>query len=202
MNKEKQKILKYSTQRFLSEGFSKITMDEIASGMHISKKTIYKHFQSKDDLLEQCVMFFLNENAPKVEEVLQNDDSSIEKFRKLFDVLSKLSYKVSDKWLRDIRIHKPDLWEMVDEFRTKRLKLFLSSILQQGIDEGYINKIPVELLFTVFMSSIRAVVSPDFISQTEYSLNGAINDFLKLFFGGLLTDAGKEHFQNLISENK
>ena len=52
---EKDKILNYSKDRFFKDGFYKVTMDNIASGMRISKKTIYKYFTSKESLVESIV---------------------------------------------------------------------------------------------------------------------------------------------------
>ncbi|MBK7254925.1 MAG: helix-turn-helix transcriptional regulator, partial [Ignavibacteria bacterium] len=48
---EKEKILNYSRNKFHREGFYKTSMDEISSELHISKKTIYKYFSSKEKLL-------------------------------------------------------------------------------------------------------------------------------------------------------
>ena len=57
--KEKEKISNYSQEVFFKSGFYKITMDEIAQGLRISKKTIYKYFPSKKNLLEAIVNSFL-----------------------------------------------------------------------------------------------------------------------------------------------
>ena len=51
--KEKEKIANYSKDVFFKSGFYKITMDEIAQGLRMSKKTIYKYFPSKKILFEK-----------------------------------------------------------------------------------------------------------------------------------------------------
>ena len=50
--KDRKKILEHSRRKFHAEGFYKISMDEIAGDLRISKKTIYKHFPSKEELLK------------------------------------------------------------------------------------------------------------------------------------------------------
>ena len=57
--KEKEKISNYSQEVFFKSGFYKITMDEIAQGLRVSKKTIYKYFPSKHILLETVVKAFI-----------------------------------------------------------------------------------------------------------------------------------------------
>ena len=51
IKQDRSKILEHSRKKFHAEGFYKTSMDEIAKDLHISKKTIYKHFPSKEELL-------------------------------------------------------------------------------------------------------------------------------------------------------
>ena len=47
----KNKIIGKATDMFLKLGFKSVTMDDIASEMCISKKTIYKYFSNKEKLI-------------------------------------------------------------------------------------------------------------------------------------------------------
>ena len=51
-NNLKEKILIKAIDLFINYGFKSVTMDDIASEMHISKKTIYSHFNNKTELVE------------------------------------------------------------------------------------------------------------------------------------------------------
>ena len=48
----KDQILNKATEMYLTLGFKSVTMDDIASEMCISKKTIYQHFSNKDALIK------------------------------------------------------------------------------------------------------------------------------------------------------
>jgi len=48
----KDTILEKSKELFLRNGFKTVGMDDIAQSLHISKKTIYQYFPSKDDLVK------------------------------------------------------------------------------------------------------------------------------------------------------
>ena len=58
---EQDKIFSYAKSLFLKEGFYKITMDNLASGLKVSKKTIYKYFGSKELLVESIVESIKND---------------------------------------------------------------------------------------------------------------------------------------------
>ena len=51
----RKRILERVRSRFFSSGFSKVTMDELAHDLGVSKKTIYKHFPSKNELLRELL---------------------------------------------------------------------------------------------------------------------------------------------------
>ncbi|WP_439130062.1 TetR/AcrR family transcriptional regulator, partial [Polaribacter sp.] len=46
------KIVEKSNELFLNLGFKSVTMDEIASALGVSKKTIYKYFKNKTELVD------------------------------------------------------------------------------------------------------------------------------------------------------
>ncbi len=47
----KEKIIRKAREMFFRYGFKDVTMDEIARGVGISKKTLYQHFPAKEALL-------------------------------------------------------------------------------------------------------------------------------------------------------
>ena len=53
----KDTILKKAGDIFLKLGFKSVTMDDIANELAISKKTIYKFFKNKEELVDDTVSF-------------------------------------------------------------------------------------------------------------------------------------------------
>ena len=91
---EKDKILYFTHAKFITEGFYKTTMDEIARDLQISKKTIYKHFESKEVLLEAvCDMRILLMHE-RIDEIVESSDDSVTKFLKLINMHRITSYNV------------------------------------------------------------------------------------------------------------
>jgi len=53
-------ILEKASQLFIKLGFKSVTMDDIATEMAISKKTIYQYFSSKPDLIEATLDYIID----------------------------------------------------------------------------------------------------------------------------------------------
>ena len=197
MDKEKQKILNESTKVFMREGFYKTPMDDIAKQLRISKKTIYKYFDSKEILVKDVVHNFLLQNKDIIQNILDSDDDAVNKAFKLFQHLGKLLFSIRNKWLEDIHGHYQDLWKEIDEFRTKMMLANISRLINQGKSEGYIVDYPTDIIVMFFVSSIRGIINPDFIVQRKLEPESIMQPTINLLMNAILTEKGKELFNKL-----
>ncbi|MGZ7046124.1 MAG: TetR/AcrR family transcriptional regulator, partial [Candidatus Aminicenantales bacterium] len=75
------RIVGAGAELFLSRGFVRVTADEIAGRLGISKATLYKSFASKEAILRAVVREIMNDIAGRVEGIL--DDSRLSFVEKL-----------------------------------------------------------------------------------------------------------------------
>jgi AcrR family transcriptional regulator len=197
MNEEKEKILSFASQKFMREGFYKTTIDEIASEMHMSKKTIYRNFSSKEELVKAVVKNFFDENVLRIDEVLNIECNAVEKLVKLFEVVGTILAKVNDKILSDIHHYAPEHWKEIDDLRTKKMTSFLTNIISQGQNEGYFLEMKPEILITVFIASVRAVVNPEFTINNRFTMIEALRGAIEILMNGIMTEKGKKIFKKL-----
>lgn len=194
---EKTKILEFAINKFISGGFYKTSMDEIASQMHISKKTIYKYYSSKEELVQEVAHEFLRKNHLAIREKIAEGNNAVEKLFGLMKYLGGVLMKISQRMLSDFQTHMPAMWKEIDEFRTKKMTSFLGEIIEQGKKEGYFINENTDLLLTVFISSIRGVVNPSFSVSNKVSMSNALETTITILLNGILTDKGEKIFNKL-----
>lgn len=68
-NFKEQKIVDFCTDKFLKNEFYYVTVDQIATELRISKKTLYKYFSSKGELVETVAFNLLNVVSKKIDEI-------------------------------------------------------------------------------------------------------------------------------------
>lgn len=192
---ERDKIFNYAKSLFLKEGFYKITMDNLAAGLKVSKKTIYKYFGSKEVLIESIVESIKNEVSGKLDNIRKSNDNAILKLINLNKLLSKMLIELDDRWINDLRIHFPSLWKEIDEFRTNRLNGTFSTIINEGQKGKLIKNIPAELIVMIFLSTLRGVINNEFLLNSKFSYKDAIETSLRILFTGILTAKGQKVFQ-------
>ena len=175
-------------------------MDQIASELRMSKKTIYKNFASKEVLVEDIVQGVKTEVSTNLESIMSSKDNSVMKLLALNRLLSGLLLRLKDKWINDLKIYLPNLWQEIDEFRNKRLNQVFSSIILEGQKEELIKELPPEMMLIVFISTLSGVINSEFLLNNRFSYKDALEISLSILFSGILTPKGQKIFQKLSKE--
>ena len=197
---DQNKIVELTEEKFFRDGFYKTTMDEVASELKMSKKTIYKFFPSKDDLVMAIAKHFMEGVKSKVVPALNSDKNAIEKLAELNKILAKISEKVSTKRMDEIKTYFPSLWNEIDNFRTKMMFANITKVIDQGKAEGLFVDYPTPIIMNTLVSSIRATVNPEFILNNNFSISEAALFVFKIVIGGIVTDKGKKIFNKTINK--
>jgi AcrR family transcriptional regulator len=195
---DKEKIIELSEEKFFKEGFHKTTMDDVASEFHMSKKTIYKFFPSKEDLVKAIAKHFMNKMKNKIVPALNGDKNAIEKLGELIRILASASQRISPRMMDEMRNHFPSLWDEVDKFRTEMMIGNLTKVIEQGKSEGLFIDYPTPIIMTMLVASIRSIVNPEFILNNNFSILEAALFTFKILIGGITTEKGKKLFNKTI----
>jgi TetR/AcrR family transcriptional regulator, biofilm operon repressor len=154
----KDKIINKATELFFKLGFKSVTMDDIATEMCISKKTIYKFFANKEILIEEGNAVFHNKIQSGIKEIIAISDNAIHEnflIRKMFVEM----FKIADTSpLYQLKKHYPEMHQKVvaqeiavcsDCFRQNTIKGIEQGLYRSDVDvETYI-KFYYTLLFSI-----------------------------------------------------
>jgi AcrR family transcriptional regulator len=197
---EQVKIIEQIEDKLFSEGFYKTTMDDVASELGMSKKTIYKFFPSKEDLVMAIAKHFMNRMKNKIIPALDSDNNAIDKLGELIKILASASEKISNKRMEEMKKHFPAIWNEIDSFRTKMMFENITRVIDQGKKEGLFIDYPTSIIMQMLVASIRAVVNPDFILNNNFSIIEAARTAFKILIGGIVTEKGKKIFNQTINK--
>lgn len=85
----RERILRAATRLFYDQGINATGIGELTAVAHVSKRTLYQHFASKDDLVEAYLRRFDDECLLPREQILTRTDlSARERLLALFDELT------------------------------------------------------------------------------------------------------------------
>lgn len=128
-------IIEKSSILFLTNGIRVTSMDDIASECNISKKTIYKHFESKKDLIDQIIDIQIKEFEYEVKNCSVNSSNAIIELNYFFDYFKEIISTVSSAFYRDIKRNYPINYEMLLKFKDCVIIPFLQKNILRGKKE-------------------------------------------------------------------
>jgi len=197
MEIEKHNIVKYTSEVLFTYGFNMITMDTIAQGMRISKKTLYKYFSSKEELFESVIDMITENIRVKIEEIINSDKNAIEKLVNVLGVVIKSLSKLNPDYLQFINAKGFRYWEKIEEFRKQIVAKNYSKIIEQGKIEGLIEDKPTVILLTGAYGIVKSIVNPEFILNNNFSFETAAKYAIGLVINACATEKGKKLFNKL-----
>src|SRR6478736_6350210 len=109
----REKIVKKAGELFLKVGFKSITMDDIAHEMGISKKTIYKHFENKELLIEATTEILHSEVYQAINQVMAKNHNAIAENFEIKSMLSKMFDNTAASPVYQLKKHYPQIYEQI-----------------------------------------------------------------------------------------
>lgn len=192
---EKDRIVESASEKFLSQGISKVTLDEIASDLRMSKKTMYKFFPSKDELLRSIVHLMMGRMERQIEAIVSSNKPFPEKMTELMAFAGKFIGRLSTQFIRDLERFAPALWKEVETFRREHIFSRLEKMFIQAKHEGFFRSdLDHTLFMLMFLHSMQGIMNPHTLSQHSFSAQQAFKGIFKILFEGALTDTARKEF--------
>ncbi len=196
----KERILNHATERFFREGFSRISIEELAGDLGISKKTVYKYFDNKDDLLSQVVQRLMTEAQVRLLQIMRTNKNSLEKLAEVTTFLGQLVSRVGRPFQLDVQRHAPHIWTRVEEFRRLRISETFGRLMEEGVREGFVKPdVNRHIFMLAYLSAVENIVHPNVLMNESFSAREALETIIRIFFTGVLTPQGWQKFDDLHS---
>jgi AcrR family transcriptional regulator len=193
-DKEKRdRILEGSRAIFFREGVSSLTMDDIASRQGISKKTLYKYFANKQQLVAEALEQRISEIAAAVDGLARDRSRPFpERLGEILNVVARQLAQIGESLLKDMFYREPQLWERIDRFRREHVFGAVAGLFEEGIRDGYIRTdIESRLVPTIFFGVVASIMSPaQFFAMTAPPAV-VFDSLVRILLGGILTSQGR-----------
>ncbi|GAA0328088.1 TetR/AcrR family transcriptional regulator [Bacillus carboniphilus] len=183
--KKKEQIRKVAMDLFLTFGFEKVTLAEIAKKAHVSPVTIYNHFGTKDELVRDVVHTFLErEWESRLQTIKREDLSFPEKVEKLIIDTTEIS-GVNPSFLNKMIDNDPELALFIQDFFQDRMK-YIIEFFEEGKQLGYVDP-DITTDSIIMYLNILQNAAKDLQFFNDSQKNSKLGkDLSKLFFYGLL----------------
>ena len=181
----KEEIVKRALNDFMQYGFKTFTIDDLASKMGISKKTLYEHFPSKNDLVEAVLDYALDMSCKNVDTFVQGDGSVIEN-------VYRNQKKVKE--IFNINSDRP-IWELQKYYSKTYERMEIEFVKS---DARFIEDINVNFYKTFYSSVQRLRSVANTFPEREFPFWDTIYTLMEYFFRILVNEKGMKELERVL----
>jgi AcrR family transcriptional regulator len=187
-------ILEHAKEKFFKHGLKKVTMDELAAELQMSKRTIYEIFPTKQNLVESVIESQLLGVMETYKAILDAPSEFVEKIYKIWLLIGRNYIVIGKVYRNDLRPYHKELWKQLDEARETVFHNFISFL-----DEGKFlrlirSDIHNDIILPSYLGALENVIHESKLSRSAYAADDALYTISTVMYEGILSESGRRQF--------
>lgn len=189
----KDTIIQEASKLFLQLGFKTVTMDDLAVSLGISKKTLYIHFENKQQLVYEVAQAIFEKITKDILKIRESCSNPIEEFH--FVRLEAMKYLGNEKTSPNYQLQKyyPKIYM---DLRTKEyqyLGKMVRDSLQDGINSGLFRAgIDLEFVSRLHINGLRGIRDIEIFPIEQFKIEELFENYLDYHLRAIITPKGYE----------
>lgn len=187
----KQRIREKATELFLRYGIRSVSMDDIATHLGMSKKTIYQSFSDKDELVDDVIDA---EISHMQEECLVTQGQSTDAVEEIFLTMVMVQEQLRNLnpvMIYDLQKFHFRSYQRFMDHKNRFLLEIIRANLAKGIREGlYRPDLNVDVLSKFRLESMMIPFNMDMFPPSRYNLADVTQVIMEHFLFGVATEEG------------
>jgi AcrR family transcriptional regulator len=194
----RERILASARAEFYRRGFSRVTVDDIVASLGISKKTFYKYFESKDQLIRVVTEDTIAQMSHACVEITkQTNVEFVDKLREMMTLVGVVYAQMGQQLIEDLQKHTPEIWKLIERHRRESIERDFGSLLREGMQKGmFRHDIDEQLVLLIYTNIVESIINPSTLMNLPFTAVQAFEAVIKIIYEGILTDEARPKFQS------
>ena len=196
------KIVEKAGELYMQYGIRTVTMDDIASQLSISKKTIYQFFKDKGELVNTVAGIHLKIEEQRFIGLTDAGENAVHELILLSSCLRESMKEMKMNLMHELQKFYPKAWKMYEEFKGNVMKESIMAVIIRGQNEGLFRKdINAELMAIMRIEQVQTFIIGNLLPRNTYSLEAVQMQLFDHFIHGLFTIEGHQLFNQYLTTN-
>ena len=206
-NKEKtenkERILEKARDLFMQYGIRSITMDEIASQLGISKKTIYQFFTDKDEMVEAVVMDEIKANEEGCRQFQLNAENAVHEVFLAMENVQEMMKTMNPQLMYDLEKHHTGAFRRLKQYKYQFLFTMIRENLDRGMKENLYRKdLNPDITCRHRIESVFMTFNQEAFPWNKYPMNQTCQELALLFLHSICNAEGKKLIEKYLNDRQ
>lgn len=191
-NPAARRIVAAAREHFFAHGFRGVTMDDLASELGMSKKTLYASFPSKTALLRAVLLDKITSVESDLDAIMaQASEDPMGVLEQLLASMQRHTEEIQPPFVRDIRRESPELFQLVEERRRAMIQRYFGQIFAAGRRAGSIRRdVSTELVVEILLGAVQAIMNPAKIEELGLTPKTGYAAIISVILDGVIVRPG------------
>ncbi|MFD2523758.1 TetR/AcrR family transcriptional regulator [Emticicia soli] len=192
----RERILQTAEALFRKFGIRSVTMDEIASELGISKKTIYQNFEDKDSIVHEIARLNMMCDIEESERIHKESANPIEQVFREATLLRKQASTINPAVFYDLKKYHPKTWQLFQEYNKVNFLEIVKNNLREGIEQGFYRaEIDIEILARLRLEEVECAFNRDVFPPEKFNQTEVHTTFIDHYLRGIMTQKGLDFYE-------
>lgn len=200
---QKLDILVRSTGVFMQFGLRSVTMDDVARELKISKKTIYKYFTDKEDLLSQALELYFTQDRMRCNKITLDAGNAIDEMILIIKTVSETLRQIHPSIHYDMEKYYPRVWALFQEHKDMQIYHAIRQNMERGISEGlYRNNMKPEIIARMYSLVADKVFDERVFPLLQYQFGEVYFEYVRYHIRGIASEKGLKYLTSLVEKGE
>jgi AcrR family transcriptional regulator len=171
-------------------------MDDLAKGLGVSKKTIYKYFDDKDDLITKILVAKTTKDRLVCESSRIQSQNAIDALFKISEFVSNMLSNVHSSVFFDLQKYHRDAWNVMEEHKHFFVKSQIKENVERGQKEGlYIKSLNPDIVASIYVATMDSLFDGRTFDMDNFRYGEIFNEIFAFQIRGMASDKGRQYLK-------
>ena len=191
----KARIITHASAIFLRHGIKSVSMDDIAADLAMSKKTLYKTFTNKDEIVLGVVTTHLTQAQGECTRVASTAADAVQEMLNISAWADQQFSNIHPSIFYDLKKYHPAAWALFSAHKNAFILDQITQNLRRGMAEGLFRAdLDVDVLARLNLAQIELAFDPELYPPTQFAPIRVNKVFDEHFLLGVATLKGHRLF--------
>ena len=182
-------------------GVKHVTMDDIASQLGISKKTIYQFYKDKDALVMAVVNFELEEQSLKCQRTQDMADNAVHEMFMILEDIQQMFKNMNPMTMNELAKYYPEAFLRIQNHKDEFMHKIIKTNLIKGIEQGvYRKEIDPEILSIYRLETSFVPFNVQLYPYSKFDIGKVTLQIIENFIYGVMSMKGIEFMEKYKQE--
>ncbi|HET6242939.1 MAG TPA: TetR/AcrR family transcriptional regulator [Bacteroidia bacterium] len=178
----------------MRNGIKSMTMDDIARNLGLSKKTLYKSFKDKADLVYKVLENYLEEDKKALNSICLLKYNAIDEMYAITKHVGEQIKDIHPSIHFDLEKYYPQAWQIFINYKLNFIFSCVKANLEKGIEEQlYRENLNAAIIAKIHISRIEAIFDSNIFPVSEFRFTDVHNQVMRYHIRGIASEKGLKY---------